>query len=48
MRVSTETMRRRINDGSVPAARIGSAYRVRRADLDALYASPTSPTKGDA
>lgn len=39
--VSVETIRARVNDGTIPAARLGKAIRIRPADLDALFvASP--------
>ena len=42
--VSVETMRARVNDGTIPAARLGTAIRIRPADLDALFVA--SPTQG--
>ena len=42
--VSIETMRARVHDGTIPAARLGKAIRIRPADLDALFVA--SPTKG--
>lgn len=42
--VSIETMRARVHDGTVPAARLGKAIRIRPADLDALFVA--SPVKG--
>ena len=42
--VSVETMRARVHDGTVPAARLGKAIRIRPADLDALFVA--SPAKG--
>ena len=42
--VSVETMRARVHDGTIPAARLGKAIRIRPADLDALFVA--SPTKG--
>ena len=42
--VSVETMRARVHDGTVPAARLGKAIRIRPADLDALFVA--TPAKG--
>lgn len=42
--VSVETIRARVNDGTIPAARLGKAIRIRPADLDALFIA--APTKG--
>ena len=42
--VSVETMRARVHDGTIPAARIGKAIRIRPADIDALFVA--SPTQG--
>ena len=42
--VSVETMRARVKDGTIPAARLGTAVRIRPADLDALFVA--APTKG--
>lgn len=42
--VSIETMRARVHDGTVPAARLGKAIRIRPADLDALFVA--APTQG--
>ena len=42
--VSIETMRARVHDGTIPAARLGKAIRIRPADLDALFID--APTKG--
>lgn len=42
--VSVETMRARVSDGTVPAARLGTAIRIRPADLDALFVA--SPVQG--
>ena len=42
--VSIETMRARVHDGTIPAARLGKAIRIRPADLDALFVA--APTKG--
>lgn len=42
--VSVETIRARVNDGTIPAARLGKAIRIRPADLDALFVA--SPVKG--
>lgn len=42
--VSIETMRARVHDGTVPAARLGKAIRIRPADLDALFVA--SPVQG--
>ena len=42
--VSVETMRARVADGTIPAARLGTAIRIRPADLDALFVA--TPTKG--
>ena len=42
--VSIETMRARVHDGTIPAARLGKAIRIRPADLDALFIA--APTKG--
>ena len=42
--VSIETMRARVHDGTIPAARLGKAIRIRPADLDALFVA--SPVQG--
>ena len=42
--VSVETMRARVKDGTIPAARLGTAIRIRPADLDALFVA--APTQG--
>ena len=42
--VSIETKRARVHDGTIPAARLGKAIRIRPADLDALFIA--APTKG--
>ena len=42
--VSVETIRARVNDGTIPAARLGKAIRIRPADLDALFIA--APTQG--
>ena len=42
--VSVETIRARVNDGTIPAARLGKAIRIRPADLDALFIA--APPKG--
>ena len=42
--VSIETMRARVHDGTIPAARLGTAIRIRPADLDALFVA--APTQG--
>lgn len=48
-RVSQDTIRRRIQDGSLPLIKEGARPRVRRADLERLYppngreASPAAP-----
>lgn len=42
--VSVETIRARVNDGTIPAARLGKAIRIRPADLDALFVA--SPAQG--
>ena len=42
--VSVETIRARVNDGTIPAARLGKAIRIRPADLDALFVA--SPVQG--
>lgn len=42
--VSVETMRARVKDGTIPAARLGTAIRIRPADLDALFVA--SPVQG--
>ena len=42
--VSVETIRARVNDGTIPAARLGKAIRIRPADLDALLVA--SPVQG--
>ena len=42
--VSIETMRARVHDGTIPAARLGKAIRIRPADLDALFVA--APTQG--
>lgn len=38
--VHENTMRAHMASGNIPHARIGSAYRVRQADLDALFSTP--------
>jgi excisionase family DNA binding protein len=40
--VSVDTIRRLVRAGSIPHARIGSAIRIRRADLDAYLEDQTS------
>jgi excisionase family DNA binding protein len=35
LRVSTQTVRRWIKQGKLPAYRVGRAWRIKRADLDA-------------
>ena len=42
--VYVETIRARVNDGTIPAARLGKAIRIRPADLDALFVA--SPVQG--
>lgn len=39
LEVTTRTIYRFINDGKLPAYRIGRVYRIRRADLDAFLVS---------
>ena len=41
--VSIETMRARVHDGTIPAARLGKAIRIRPADLDALFVASPVP-----
>lgn len=36
---STDTIRRRVRDGSLPVTRLGTQLRIRVADLDALLTS---------
>jgi excisionase family DNA binding protein len=40
--VSADTIRRLVQSGAIPHARIGSSIRIRRADLDAYLESQTS------
>lgn len=39
--LSDATIRRRLKDGTLPAAKIGGVWRVRRADLDRLFPAPS-------
>lgn len=47
LQVTAQTIRNWIDHGTLPAVRIGRAYRVRRADVDALLdrASADSPSQ---
>jgi excisionase family DNA binding protein len=44
--VSRETVRRAIEDGSLPAWRLRTRYRIRPADASALLVPVIPPTKG--
>lgn len=46
--VSVETMRARVHDGTIPAARLGKAIRIRRDDLDALFVAAPTTREGRA
>ena len=49
LQVHRKTVLRYIRDGRLPATRIGKAYRIQRADLDAFAGTPTSTvTSADA
>jgi excisionase family DNA binding protein len=49
LRVSPDTVRRRIRDGQLSAYRVGAAgpLRIRAADVDGLL-RPAQPAKGDS
>ena len=40
MGVHENTMRSHLQAGRIPHARIGSTYRIRRADLDRMFGTP--------
>ncbi len=42
LQVHRKTVLRYIRDGRLPATRIGKAYRIQRADLDAFAGTPSS------
>jgi excisionase family DNA binding protein len=50
LKLHPKTVLRFIRGGRLPATRVGKAYRIRRADLDALAGLPTppAPTPADA
>lgn len=43
LRVSTWTLRRYVQAGRIPAARLGRSYRFRRRDIEAALFPSTSP-----
>lgn len=50
LRVSEHTIRRAIHEGLLPVARLRGHYRIRKADLDALFKKqppPDEPHKGE-
>lgn len=45
---STDTIRRRISDGTIPAIRVGRLIRIRREDLDNAFRSIPAAKDGAA
>jgi excisionase family DNA binding protein len=47
LRVHPQTIRRRVKDGTLPGARIGRTWRVRRVDLDRFLAGELREARHD-